>query len=90
VTGTEPSVTELLATVQALAARVSVLEKELAIVRDAVPEREQPEEVVVAISAAVAAFLGHRAKVKQIHYRGGTAWTQQGRVAVQGHNIRGR
>ena len=37
--------------------------------------------------AAVAAFLGHRAKVKQVHYRTGQAWAQQGRVAIQGHQI---
>lgn len=46
-----------------------------------------PEDVVIAISAAVSAFLGHNAKVKQIHFRSGAAWAQQGRVAVQGHRV---
>ncbi|NLT57265.1 MAG: hypothetical protein GXX79_22425 [Actinomycetales bacterium] len=42
-----------------------------------------PAEVVLAISAAVAAYLGKRAVVKQIHFAGDTAWAQQGRAAVQ-------
>jgi methylmalonyl-CoA carboxyltransferase large subunit len=42
---------------------------------------------VIAISAAVAGYLGHRAKIKQMHYRTGAAYAQQGRVVVQGrHN----
>ena len=45
-----------------------------------------PEEVVIAISAAVAAFLGHRAKVTQMHYRTGAAYAQQGRAVVQGRH----
>lgn len=84
---TEPTVAELLATVQALASRVDSLESELAAVRAGRPHDEVPEEVVLAISAAVAAFLGHRARLKQVRYRSGGAWTQQGRAAVQGHQI---
>lgn len=76
---------ELLAAVKALTARVESLEGELAIMRANTPV---PEDVVVAISAAVAAYLGHRAKVTRVHYRTGRAWAQQGRVAVQGtHHI---
>ena len=83
----QPTLAELLATVQQLAARVEQLEGELASVRAELPPREVPEDVVVAVSAAVAAFLGHRAKLKQVRYRSGQAWTQQGRAAVQGHRI---
>ena len=79
-----PSVAELMATVQTLVARIDSLEHELAEVRAAIPI---PEETVLAISAAVAAFLGHTAKLKQIHYRTGAAWAQQGRVAVQGRQV---
>ncbi|XVX20762.1 hypothetical protein ACQP1U_02430 [Actinomycetota bacterium] len=82
-TGT-PSTEELLAAVQSLVARIDSLEKELHEVRNSVPI---PEETVLAISAAVAAYLGHKAKLKQIHYRTGAAWAQQGRVAVQGRNV---
>jgi methylmalonyl-CoA carboxyltransferase 12S subunit len=82
---------ELLAAVRALAERVEQLEGELEAVRRRTSEPGVPDDVVLAISAAVAAFLGHRAKVKQVHYRTGQAWAQQGRVVVQGqHNVRSR
>ena len=77
---------ELLVAIRELTERVAALEAEVAAVR-ARQEQDIPEEVVLAISAAVASFLGHRAKVKQVHYRTGQAWAQQGRVAIQGHRI---
>ena len=40
-------------------------------------------EIILAISAAVAAFLGKRAKIHQIHLAGTTAWAAQGRATVQ-------
>lgn len=79
----EPTVAELVETVRALAQRVDELETALARQQAATPV---PEDVVVAISAAVAAFLGHRAKVKHVHYRTGAAYAQQGRAVVQGHH----
>ena len=33
-----------------------------------------PEETVVAIAAAVAAYLGHRAKRRQAHFTRSTSW----------------
>jgi methylmalonyl-CoA carboxyltransferase 12S subunit len=75
----DPTVAELVETIRALADRVATLEASL-------EEQEAagiPEEVVIAISAAVAAFLGHRAKVTQMHYRTGAAYAQQGRAVVQ-------
>lgn len=84
----EQTVAELLEAVRSLSERVSHLEAELEQRRQDNPG--VPEDVAIAISAAVAAFLGHRAKVKQMHYRTGQAWAQQGRVVVQGrHNIHG-
>ena len=77
---------ELLAAVRALTERVERLEAELATVRER-QEQDVPEDVILAISAAVASYLGLRAKVKQVHFRTGQAWAQQGRVAVQGHRI---
>jgi methylmalonyl-CoA carboxyltransferase large subunit len=83
---TEPSleqtVADLRETVRALTERIDRLEAEL-------QEQEAagvPEEVVLAISAAVAAFLGHRAKIKQMHYRTGAAYAQLGRAVVQGRH----
>jgi methylmalonyl-CoA carboxyltransferase 12S subunit len=78
----EQTVAELLETVRVLTERVAHLEA-------ALQEQEAagiPEEVVVAISAAVAAFLGHRAKITQLHYRTGAAYAQQGRAVVQGRH----
>ena len=84
----DQTVAELLEAVRSLSERVAHLEAELAQRREETPG--VPDEVAVAISAAVAAFLGHRAKIKQMHYRTGQAWAQQGRVVVQGrHNIHG-
>ncbi len=85
----EPTTTELLAAVRTLSERVEQLESELERLRRH-SEPGVPDDVVVAISAAVAAFLGHRAKVKQVHYRSGHAWAQQGKAVVQGqHNVHG-
>jgi methylmalonyl-CoA carboxyltransferase large subunit len=41
------------------------------------------EELVLVIAAAVAAFLGKRAHVRQIRLLGSAAWSQQGRVTIQ-------
>ncbi len=41
-----------------------------------------PEEVLLVISAAVAAFLGERAHVRQVRLLHSDAWAQQGRVSV--------
>ncbi len=42
-----------------------------------------PEDVLLAISAAVAAFLGERAHIRRIRLISSTAWAQQGRVSIQ-------
>ena len=46
-------------------------------------EEEVPEDVVLAIAAAVAAYLGQRARVRQIRLISSPAWAQQGRVSIQ-------
>ncbi len=78
--------------VKELRARVEKLEELLAAssVRPkeapAPPVEKKPEiapEIILAISAAVAAFLGKRAKIHQIHLTGSTAWAAQGRATVQ-------
>lgn len=82
----EASLAELLQKVELLSKRVETLETELGKVK-AVQAADIPEDVLIAIGAAVSAFLGNKAKVKQVHFRTGAAWAQQGRVAVQGHRI---
>jgi methylmalonyl-CoA carboxyltransferase large subunit len=48
-------------------------------------EEEIPEEVLMVLSAAVAAFLGKRARVRAVRVvrPGLSAWAQQGRVSIQ-------
>jgi methylmalonyl-CoA carboxyltransferase large subunit len=41
------------------------------------------EELLLVISAAVAAFLGKKPHIRQIRLLGTTAWAQQGRVTIQ-------
>jgi len=41
------------------------------------------DDLVLVITAAVAAFLGERAHVRQIRLISSSAWAQQGRVSVQ-------
>jgi methylmalonyl-CoA carboxyltransferase large subunit len=41
------------------------------------------EEIVLALAAAVAAFLGKKAPIRQIRLLGSTGWIQQGRVTIQ-------
>ena len=53
-----------------------------------VPREELSDELIVVISAAVAAFLGVKAHVRQIHLLGSAAWAQQGRVTIQASHAR--
>jgi methylmalonyl-CoA carboxyltransferase large subunit len=76
----EPTNAELLARIEELTRRVEWLEASMADGPTA-PSAVSPD-VVLAISAAVAAYLGKRATVRQIHLSGSTSWAQQGRAAV--------
>jgi methylmalonyl-CoA carboxyltransferase 12S subunit len=44
---------------------------------------EITEEELLAISAALAAYLGVKARIRQIRLLSGSAWAQQGRVSIQ-------
>jgi len=77
-----------------LGKRVDKLESMLATLTKSAPsssaKTEEPlvsteisREVVLAISAAVAAFLGKRASIRQIRLTGETPWAMQGRATVQ-------
>ena len=48
-----------------------------------VVEEGLTEELVLVISAAIAAFLGKKAAIRQIRLLGSAAWAQQGRVTIQ-------
>ena len=45
------------------------------------------EELLVVISAAVAAFLGKKPHIRQIRLLGTTAWSQQGRVTIEASHV---
>ncbi|MFO0954437.1 MAG: hypothetical protein U0835_25415 [Isosphaeraceae bacterium] len=51
------------------------------------PKEAISEELVLVISAAVAAFLGKKAPVRQIRLIGSAAWTQHGRVTIQASHV---
>jgi methylmalonyl-CoA carboxyltransferase large subunit len=75
-----PTNAELLARIEELTRRVEWLE---ASQPDGahVPTTVSPD-VVLAISAAVAAYLGKKAKVRQVHLADSVTWSQQGRATV--------
>jgi methylmalonyl-CoA carboxyltransferase large subunit len=41
------------------------------------------EELILVIAAAIAAFVGKKAHIRQIRLIGSAAWSQQGRVTIQ-------
>jgi methylmalonyl-CoA carboxyltransferase large subunit len=41
------------------------------------------DEILVVLSAAVAAFLGKKPRIRQVRLVGSAAWAQQGRVTIQ-------
>jgi methylmalonyl-CoA carboxyltransferase large subunit len=81
--------------------RVAALEARAAAPRPAAPEstpvsatpapaEEVSEEVLLVIGAAVAAFLGKKAHVRQVRLLGSHPWAQQGRVTIQAsHQLEG-
>lgn len=57
---------------------------EAPVVAAAAPAPEEiSEEILMAISAAVAAYLGKRAHIRTVRLLSSTAWAQQGRVSIQ-------
>jgi methylmalonyl-CoA carboxyltransferase large subunit len=48
------------------------------------------EELVLVISAAIAAFLGKKPRIRQIRLLGTAAWAQQGRITVQASHVLSR
>ncbi len=44
---------------------------------------ELPEEILLVLSAAVAAFLGKRARIRGIRVLSSASWAHQGRVSIQ-------
>lgn len=81
---TEPTLAEVADLLRSLSDRLDVIDERLTALEAAT---EIPEDVVLAISAAVAAYLGHKAKVRAIHFSRPGSWAQQGRQAVQSRAV---
>lgn len=80
-TGQSVDVAKLLEAIEKLTARVDELETHIHAFH---PPGDLPEDVLLAISAACAAYLGHRAKVRQVHVRRrSNTWASVGRADVQ-------
>jgi methylmalonyl-CoA carboxyltransferase 12S subunit len=83
--------------IRRLSERISVLENSQAVKASVAPlPQKQPQEVeaispevVLAISAAIAAYLGLEPHIRQIRLIHSHPWGQQGRVTIQAsHRIR--
>ena len=64
---------DLLALVESLTQRIEGLE--IKVKQLELHHQDVSEETMVAIAAAVAAYLGHRAKRRQAHFTTGGTWT---------------
>jgi methylmalonyl-CoA carboxyltransferase large subunit len=71
-------IADLKALVARLVARVQTLEEQAA-----QRHPEVSEEVLLAIAAACAAYLGKRATIKQVHLRRGGGWATAGLATAQ-------
>ncbi len=75
---------ELLDAVRRLTDRVESLETEIKSIK-LINAQNVPEETVVAIAAAVAAYLGHRAKRRQAHFTRSASWQSTTRRSQHVH-----
>lgn len=75
---------ELLDLVKALTERIEGLELKIKTLE--LKTADVPEEALVAIAAAVAAYLGHRAKRRQRHLTTGRNWTSATRRSQLSHH----
>ena len=76
------AIAELRTDIAGLAARVAALEESRQVTAPS-PTARTPEELIAVASAAIAAFLGVRPRIKQIRLVGDASWVQQGRATIQ-------
>ena len=94
--------TDLVATLEQLQAQMAKISQRIAelekgnsgprpVAAPAAPIQAAPaaitEEELIAISAAVAAYMGVRAHIRQIRLLSSNAWAQQGRVSIQASHM---
>ena len=80
------SLTDRLGRLESPAAAAPAPPPAIAIVEPAAappPVEEISPEILLAISAAVAAYLGERAHVRAVRLVSTTRWSQEGRVSIQ-------
>ncbi|HJE51812.1 MAG TPA: hypothetical protein K8V15_07520 [Tessaracoccus flavescens] len=75
---------ELRDAVAALTEKVAVLETKVAALE---ANQEIPETDLIAIGAAVAAYFGHKAKVRAIRYGSQTRWAAASRGRVHDRSV---
>lgn len=75
---------QLLTHLEALTARVDALEAQVGALQK---NQRIPQEDLIAISAAVAAYLGHSATVKAVRFRQSSAWTSEARGRVHNRQV---
>ncbi len=80
----EDNVNDLRGALEALAAKVTALEARVAELENAA---EIPEEDLIAIGAAVAAYFGHKAKVKAIRYGTQSRWAAATRERLHNRSV---
>ena len=86
----QATIEELQAQIVVLSRQIQALEKRNgggAAVAVAQPPAEISEEELIAISAAIGAYLGVRAHIREIRLVGTSAWAQQGRVSIQASHM---
>ncbi|MDR2930596.1 MAG: hypothetical protein LBV06_06820 [Propionibacteriaceae bacterium] len=75
---------ELLDLVKALSGRVNQLEQQVTSLR-LVNAQDVPEDILVAIAAGVAAYLGYQGEKRQPRFASMPTWTKGTRVAQLNH-----
>ena len=78
------STADLQALVADLSSRLPALEGEVAGLK---ANQQVPDDVMVAISAAVAAFLGHKATVQAVPLRQGRNWSTESRGRLHNRSV---
>ncbi|GAA2179879.1 hypothetical protein GCM10009785_08340 [Brooklawnia cerclae] len=82
----ELSATELQALVAGLEARIEKLEAEVEGLR---ASRPVPEEDLIAIAAAAAAYMGYKGTIKAVTFASKGTWAAAGRRALASNQVRG-
>lgn len=82
----ELTTAELTELVHKLTNRIDELEAHMAELHDA---RPVPEEDLMAIAAAAAAYLGYKGTVKAVSYASRTGWSAAGRRSRTSNAVRG-